>query len=256
MKRLSGLFAPLLEKRCAACSAPIAWEDAATEHTALCASCSGKLQRRHGGYCPVCGNMTALDTACPSVCGTCISRRDTGKAQPWNALFFFAAYEGYLRDLILRCKAGQELPLARLLGSLLAGHPGISPSISPGTANGYDAVIPIPLHVAKLRKRGFNQALEMARPVSKRLGVPLLHNTLVRTAETHSQSGLTIEDRKRNVHNAFETKTNLKGLKVLLVDDIATTCATLEEAALTLKKSGVEYIDAAVLARTPEHFPG
>jgi predicted amidophosphoribosyltransferase len=80
-----------------------------------------------------------------------------------------------------------------------------------------------------------------------------LHDTLRRTARTTSQSGLSLEARKHNVHGAFAATTGVSGLRILLVDDIATTCATLEEAASALKQSGASRIDAAVLARTPEH---
>lgn len=253
MTRLSRFFAPLLEKRCAACSSPVAASaDGNGEETrlCLCSACSEKLILRRGGYCPVCGNLTTLPDAEPSLCGACLTRRNVGEPQPWGALFFFAPYEGFLRDLILRCKATQELPLARLLGELLASHPGISAGIPH-----YDAIVPVPLHAAKLRKRGFNQALEMAKPLARRMNAPLLRDALRRTAETHSQSGLSLEDRKRNVHAAFAATGDIAGKRVLLVDDIATTCATLEEAAIALKKSGVEHIDAAVIARTPELFP-
>jgi hypothetical protein len=85
MKRLRGLFAPLLEKRCAACADPITLLAATgpnEDHLPICAACSEKLQRRSGGYCPACGNLTALSASAPTLCGACLARRGAGKSQP------------------------------------------------------------------------------------------------------------------------------------------------------------------------------
>lgn len=191
--------------------------------------------------------MTVSPEPEPALCGSCLIRRNAGKPPPWENLFFFNSYEGALRDLILRCKAGQDLPLALPLGLLLASHPGIRAE--------YDAVVPIPLHEAKLKKRGFNQALEIARPLARRLNAPLAPHLLARIKKTHTQTGLSLVERKRNVHEAFAAPGSARGMRLLVVDDIATTCSTLEEAAQTLKNEGALRVDAAILARTPEHLP-
>ncbi|CAK7029150.1 MAG: hypothetical protein DELT_02708 [Desulfovibrio sp.] len=238
------VFAPLFEHRCAACAAPVPAETHFCER--LCATCLDKLARRQGGFCTSCGNMTADASAAPSLCSSCLMKQHAGKTS-WDAFFFFASYEGFLRDLILRCKAAGELPLALPLGLLLASHPAIT--------GPYDAIIPIPLHQAKLRKRGFNQTLEMAKPLATRLDAPIRPDLLVRAVRTRTQSGLSLEKRKQNMRGAFAANNAVGGLRVLLVDDIATTCATLEEAARSLHKKGAASIDVAVLARTPERAP-
>lgn len=244
----TSLAGPLFEERCAACAAPVSGRFPRKHSIAppLCAGCAAALRRREGGYCPACGNMTALPNAAPSLCGACIIRRDAGKPLPWGTLTFFASYEGALRELILRCKAGHDLPLALLLGHLLASLPGIQ--------GPYDAVIPIPLHGAKLRNRGFNQALEMARPLARRLNAPLAPELLTRTVKTRTQTGLSLADRKRNVRGAFAAPKSVRGKHLLLIDDVATTGATLEEAALALKNQGALLIDVAVLARAAKQL--
>lgn len=244
MSLLPGLFRPLFERRCAACAVPVPAGHDGT-NPPLCAACAEKLRRRTGGYCPACGNMTALPWTEPALCGPCLRKKTEGGLSPLEAFYFFASYEGLLRELILRCKSARELSLAFLLGNLLAGHPGIT--------GPYDAVIPVPLHSAKLRARGFNQAQEIARPLAARLRAPLRPELLARAKPTHTQSGLTLTERRRNVHGAFVAAAEVRAMRLLLVDDIATTCATLEEAAASLLERGAAGVHAAVLGRTPEH---
>lgn len=137
--------------------------------------------------------------------------------------------------------------LARLLGTLLAAHPGLT--------GHYDTVVPIPLHPRRLRERGFNQALELAKPLAEHLGAPLEFARLARTGYTHPQAGLSLKERKRNVRGLFAAE-GVTGKRLLLVDDIATTCATLESAATALLHAGAVSVDVAVAARTPDHAAG
>ncbi|MDL2210832.1 ComF family protein [Desulfovibrio sp. OttesenSCG-928-O18] len=229
---------PLLETRCESCAVPVPQNHEKNSRT-LCPSCEALLARREGGFCSRCGNLTALTASPPAPCGDCLA-----KERPWDRFFFHGVYQGLLRDLILRFKAGHELPLAGLLGALLAAHPGIPAA--------YDAVVPLPLHVRRLRERGFNQAAELARPIARRVNAPVLA-ALARTVDTHPQAGLSLEARKSNVRNIFAPTQDIAGRRLLLVDDIATTCATLESAVTALTKAGAASVDVAVVARTPEH---
>ncbi|MCC8195017.1 MAG: ComF family protein [Deltaproteobacteria bacterium] len=147
-----------------------------------------------------------------------------------------------MRDLILRFKNGRELPLGNLLGSLLASHPDIPA--------GYDALVPMPLHPRRLRERGFNQALEAGRPLASKLGVPIAPGMLRRTEHTHPQAGLSLAERNANVRGIFAAS-GVAGTRLLLVDDIATTGASLRSAATTLRDAGAAGVDVAVIARTP-----
>ena len=114
----------------------------------------------------------------------------------------------------------------------------------------YDAIIPMPLHPRRLCERGFNQALEAARPLAFRLGLPLAPNLLVRTTFRQPQAGLSLKERERNVQNVFAA-TGVAGLRLLLVDDIATTNATLHSAANTMLHAGASSVSVAVIAKTP-----
>ncbi|GHV51525.1 hypothetical protein FACS1894168_3780 [Deltaproteobacteria bacterium] len=148
-----------------------------------------------------------------------------------------------LRDLILRFKNSRELSLSRLLGSFFVNHPAIT--------GPYDAVVPIPLHPKRLRDRGFNQAVELAKILAAHLDTRLLSGGIARSVDTHPQAGLSRQERSRNVLGIFTASPEAAEKKLLLVDDVATTCATVRSATLALLDAGASSVDIAVLARTP-----
>jgi len=114
-----------------------------------------------------------------------------------------------------------------------------------------DVVAPVPLHPRRLRQRGYNQSELLARIVADRLNVPLAVDILTRVRDTPSQTTLPAATRWSNVRGAFEASPKARGLRILLVDDVATTTGTLRAAASALKSAGATRIDAAVLARAP-----
>ena len=228
---------PLCESRCVSCSRPIPLQpDRCTERT-VCPSCSKALARRTVGFCSRCGDITTSAHALPSPCGTCLKQ-----PPEWDGFFFHGVYQGLLRDLILRFKQGHELALGDVLGSFLAMHPEITGE--------YDAIVPMPLHPSRLRERGFNQALEAARPLAAKYGLPLEAEKLFRIGNTPPQAGLSLKERKENVRGMFATA-DVSGLRLLLVDDIATTGASLESAVKALLRAGASSVAVAVIARTP-----
>jgi len=112
-------------------------------------------------------------------------------------------------------------------------------------------LVPVPLSPNRLRQRGFNQSLVLARHVAEAIGLPVDYMSLRRIKDTPPQSILKKEDRKKNVRNAFKVAGNsLRGKKVILVDDVATTGTTLNECAKVLKRSGVKEVICLVFART------
>lgn len=113
-----------------------------------------------------------------------------------------------------------------------------------------DFIVPMPLHPARLRERGFNQALEIARGVSRKLGVALLPGICRRIKDTPSQTGLPWKEREKNIRNAFTCEADLRGKHVAMLDDVMTTGATLNELAKALRKSGAEHVSGWVVART------
>ena len=149
--------------------------------------------------------------------------------------------------MLLALKFGGQVGLGCVLGSILAGHPGFN-AISP------DTLIPIPLHKQRLKERGYNQALEIARPLAKKMRIPLQMNLLTRIRNTPPQSGLTTAHRQRNILQAFQCCQKTQGRHILLVDDTFTTGATLEAASAALLHAGAARVSVAVISRTPRRY--
>ncbi len=155
-------------------------------------------------------------------------------------------YDGALRTAVLRIKRERNPGLAMALGDLLAAtHRGELGSWRP------DAVVAIPMHWSRQMWRGVNSAETIAGRLAARLDVPLASHLLVRRRRTAPQARLARSRRKANVRGAFRARSSrdLRQARLLLVDDIMTTGATLSEAAGTLVKAGADSIHVAVLAR-------
>jgi ComF family protein len=117
-----------------------------------------------------------------------------------------------------------------------------------------ELLLPVPLHLSRLRSRGYNQALELARPLGRRYRIPVAHDVLYRARKTDAQSELDALARLGNVRGAFAVRRVPTQKHVAIVDDVMTTGATLAECAKALVAAGVERIDVWALARTP--LPG
>jgi ComF family protein len=190
------------------------------------------------GICLLCD----LPAACvPNLCAGCAQALPHN---PWQAPAQVAAlaYTAPVSTLIHWMKFEANLCAARTLGVLLTES--IAASLSEAPGEWPDAIVPVPLHAARLRQRGFNQAWELACPLARRLGRPLLGRVCVRTRATLPQSGLgTQAQRRRNVAAAFRVCTSLTGLeRVAIVDDVLTTGATAHELARSLRAAGVGQV--------------
>lgn len=239
----------LSTKRCTVCGTPYATPHAATESgapapPALCPECADALKPRRGGYCSRCGLLFADETLPPAPCAACL------KTPPlWDSLTFVTAYDKECRHSILRFKFHNALELGAVLGDMLARR-----CLETVQVTGKpDAVVPIPLHHNRLRERGYNQTLELARPVARALDAPLLH-LLHRTAATPHQIGLSREQRRKNLNSVFKADADVAGKTVLLVDDIMTTGATIQAAVQSLTNAGTKAVHVAVVARTPDNI--
>jgi ComF family protein len=113
-----------------------------------------------------------------------------------------------------------------------------------------DALVPVPLHARRLRERGYNQAVEIARTTASELQVPLLVRGVRRTHARKPQSGLTADERHANVAGAFSVTRALTGLRVAIVDDVITTGATANALATELQRAGAARVEAWAIART------
>lgn len=152
-------------------------------------------------------------------------------------------FEGIFREAVHRFKYDRLMALAEPLGELLAeGWRALRP---PG-----EVIVPVPLYSRRLRERGYNQSTLLARELSRRVGLPVLEQTLIRIRETAPQVDLNASQRRVNVTAAFECTTGeICGHAVLLVDDVCTTGATLNACAEALRKQEPRSIWALTLAR-------
>jgi ComF family protein len=232
---LAGLLDLLLPPICASCGCPV------TPDTALCGDCRERLPAiaadrcircqaepgsLPGGRCPRCGPLPL------AACTAAVWFDDD--AEGWIRRFKYPA--GGLVGLDAR-----PLAVARMLAREAARRaPGPQP----------ERIVPIPLHRAALRRRGFNPAALLAREIARAAGARLDPTLLERLRDTPSQTGLDRRGRRRNVRGAFRA-TRPPPRRVWLVDDVVTTGATLEEAARTLRRAGAREIAALCAARTP-----
>jgi ComF family protein len=147
--------------------------------------------------------------------------------------------------LIKMLKFQGQLAAATLLGHLL------QEALAHRTTPLPEALLPVPLHSKRLAERGFNQALEIARIVSKTLSIPVLVNAVQRSRATPPQVSLDAKARRGNVRGAFRLQQSLQAKHVAIMDDVITTGSTVAEVAQVLKMSGVEEVEIWALARTP-----
>ncbi len=205
----------------------------------LCDRCAEGLSPRVGGFCPQCGEMFEDDEAPPVTCPECLHT-----PQPWDRLIFHGVYAGTLRDLILSYKFNRSFAHARLLARLAHGaftlHGGLTP----------DAIVPVPLHRRRLAWRGFNQSTELSREIGQELGIPVWNRALIRIRHTRPQTRLDRQERQENIKGAFTADADkVCGKRLLLVDDVYTTGATLRECAQAVNRAGASGVDVLVLAR-------
>jgi ComF family protein len=132
--------------------------------------------------------------------------------------------------------------LGRLLADALQAHGHYSKSLP-------DVILPVPLHRERLSERGFNQALEIARPISKVLQIPIAIQSAERTRHTAAQARLNAEKRGENLRNAFKIRTNVAGLHIAILDDVITTGRTVESLSRALKAAGAKRVDVWAVAR-------
>ena len=234
-------LSPLLSRwlfpaRCTLCDA--------TGHDDLdiCNGCLTDLPRNQRA-CLRCALPIKTQTA-SVYCGHCLSPKTK---QHYDTAWAAYIYKSTLPWLITQLKFHEHLNHARLLSELmwrqLQGPLAHLPVAKP------DVIMPIPLHAKRLRERGFNQALEIAAPLSRLSGIPLDTRSLKRIRPTDRQSTLTQNERARNLLKAFACEDSLKGLHIALVDDVMTSGNTVNAAAKTLKRAGAERVSVWVVAR-------
>ncbi|GMR20983.1 MAG: DNA utilization protein GntX [Gammaproteobacteria bacterium] len=221
---------------CLLCQAPIAW------HEDFCLPCKQGL-REDCQRCPRCAAVLPTSTPKGVPCGAC--QKQPPAFQSTQALFTYAFP---VNALVQALKYDGQLHLARVMGKLLAQH--LSPGVSGDISQGVDFVTPVPLHRSRLQQRGYNQSLELARPLVRALGLRLEPAAIHRVRATAPQAELPMKARRQNVRNAFEVNADkVRGKHIGLLDDVMTTGFTVNEIARCLHKAGAASIKVWVLAR-------
>ena len=201
----------------------------------------GKIHFLTGTVCNRCGIPLGHEAGEGAVCAACIARPPR-----WDRARAAFVYNAASRRLVLDLKrSGRRDGLATFGGWMAqAGR-----SLLDET----DLIVPVPLHYVRLAGRGFNQSAWLASAVGRRTGVPIQVDALKRTRRTPTQGGLSARARRRNVAGAFAVRPRRAGLvegkRVLLVDDVLTTGATLSACTRALKRAGARHVDVLVLAR-------
>ncbi len=205
----------------------------------LCHGCRQELPLNHH-CCPRCALPLPAsgDTAVP--CGECQQQ-----PPPFDRCISPFLYHPPIDWLINGLKFHARLCNARLLAALL------SRSVAEKGVGRPDLLIPVPLHPGRLRRRGYNQALELARHLGRQLSIPLNHGSCIRQRPTAPQAGADRAQRQRNLRRAFALRNRPQAEHVALIDDVVTTGATVSELAETLRRAGILRVDVWAVARTP-----
>lgn len=223
------LAQPMLAQYCLLCASHNAGE------LGLCTDCLAELPWHNAPQCPQC--------ALPSnglTCGRCLH------TPPYfDATLALFSYSFPVDRLLQHYKYHDMLQLARTFASLL------QQKLAAGShTSKIDLIMPMPMHPRRLQQRGFNQALEIARIVSRKLQLTLDYRSCQRVKQTPAQAGLAFKQRIKNIRGVFNCTADLHGLNIALVDDVMTTSASLNELAKILKQAGAARVECWVIART------
>lgn len=218
--------------RCALCGAPLG-----DEERVVCERCWGKVQIIDGPHCRRCGSPLEAAAARCDHCAERAFRFHRGRVlssfdETVQALIHLLKYKG---------KRSVGRRLGRMLGEVLA---------SEDVMEDVDLIAPVPLHRSREKERGYNQSLLLATEIGRCLGVPVEKRILIRARRTASQTKLSAEERVKNVSGAFRVlhAESITGMRILLVDDVLTTGATLNACTEALTEAGAEGVCVATVA--------
>ena len=194
----------------------------------ICQECYAAIKRIPANTCPYCNAYVSTNGHCPN----CRNRKPA-----YTQFRAFAYYGGVIREAIHHLKYQNDVGVARVLAGYLL-------KVVQAENWEFDLIVPVPLSKSKQEQRGYNQAERLAQPVAEKLAKPLSTNALFRIRENASQVDLDVQSRRANVRGVFEADPAIvKGKKILLIDDVFTTGATLESTSQSLRdaKSGLVY---------------
>ncbi len=221
-------------------------EAAAEDGAGLCAGCYDRIEKITGPVCIRCGAVFTSPHGGDHLCGDCITRR-----VHYDCARSAVVYAGELRRAIQQFKFNRRSMLAEPLAELAAGN--CKPI---GPHRGYAALVPVPLHPHRLRHRGYNQSLLLALWLGRYWNLPVERDYLRRTIWSVSQTSLHRSQRRRAVRGAFTCRCSpYKDKRLLLIDDVFTSGATVDECARILKRHGAAAVDVLTVARTLRDHP-
>ena len=258
IRKLTALADLLWVPRCAACDNFVALAGGDSVSAAFCPVCIESLVPTGSPRCPICG-LTFDGVGKDHVCGHCMADRPA-----FSSAYAPFLYGGAVKQAILRFKYRPAPWLSTQLGRLLFNRDGSKGGLHhlplPLVGEGRDGVLaipdvvmPVPSHPSRLRQRGFNQSALLARYVAAAYRVPMDTTTLRRTRGTMPQAGLNRAQRLKHLRGAFLacSTPRLTDARVLLIDDVVTTTATIRSAARALIGAGARRVDVLSLARAP-----
>jgi len=202
-------------------------------HNPVCVACWSGIERYSGPACLRCGLPLVSEYA--TYCESCMKA-----PPPFSKIIFYGIYAGALRKAIHLLKFKGLKRLARPIAVLLSELP----------LPDADGIVPVPLHSKKMREREFNQTALIGKHLSRQSGIPLLLDALKKDKATLPQTDVTGKERLKNVKNTFTAGKSVTGLRLILVDDVVTTGATVYECSRVLKKAGAAGITVVALARS------
>jgi len=227
----------LYPRTCPVCRAPIDSADAA-----VCRDCVAAISFLEQPVCGRCGRHVSISYSGAIGCAAC-----AGEKLIADRVIALGIYEGGLKECIHAFKFGRKERLGAWVAEMMVS------SLRRNQADmlGYDLVVPVPMHPAKRKERGFNQAEVMSRHLARLLAIPCNPGVIRRNVRGQTQSSLSRKDRFQNVAGAFQcaSPNSVRGRRVLLVDDIFTTGATAAACSSLLKHSGAREITVLVAAR-------
>jgi ComF family protein len=232
LSNISVIKQAVFKQHCLLCASP------ETNNHAVCTACLNELPWHPTSSCPQCGLSSS-----GVVCGSCLNSPPDFDAT--KAVFLYA----YPIDaMMLRYKYGNNLNLGDTFAEFLAEKTAL---------DNIDLIIPMPMHPQRLKERGFNQALEIAKVLNKlftkNTREKLDYKSVVRQTLTPPQASLPLKERVKNIKGAFKVNANLAGKRIAIIDDVMTTGASLNELAKTLKKAGASHVECWLIARTLPH---
>lgn len=241
-KLLSGLF----PSRCILCRQTVSEfavnESVVNKHVEVCLDCFNSLPFNKT-CCMSCALPLAEDINENVLCGRCIK-----KSPIFDYCYSLFRYEDEVINLVHQLKFAEKISYARTIGEMLLTM--LQDELQ--AKQGYpECLIPVPLHKSRLKQRGFNQSIEIARVLAKKLEIPIEYDAVMRQRKTTTQTGLNAKQRQQNIKGAFCAVDKINYKHVLIIDDVVTTGSTVNELARVLKKNKVERVGVLSIARAP-----